>query len=262
MLQCHLFGGLLNEFFNKIVSAVARLELRLRQFLEQARVHMLPKPARFPDLSSIEHIWDVIDTRPGSFIPQPSTNLNDLRLHTQDAWNDILQGDIDHFIQCTRRLRIQKSGRYCKKLQYLQIHEFMNGLHSEHVHPHKHTLNYVRPAFAADWKLHIGNASSHTCFVVSSYLIKNGFNDSPSRRSPDLPLPDFFLFTKPRTALKGRCHGTLDAVKAATTRTLPVSGASLGGSSGLKLANFGRQSGVGKISIEHHVTHDVMGPKT
>ncbi|KAJ8934945.1 hypothetical protein NQ318_006347 [Aromia moschata] len=65
-------------------------------------------------------------------------------------------------------------------------------------------------------------ASPRQCFVVSSHLATNGISMIPQPPySSDLPFPpDYFLFPKLKTALKGCCHGTLDAVKAATTRTL------------------------------------------
>ncbi|KAJ8951602.1 hypothetical protein NQ318_020479, partial [Aromia moschata] len=54
---------------------------------------------------------------------------------------------IDRRKACILKLRIgkpvtkaSKKRKILKKLQYLQIHEVINGLHSEHVHPLIHTL--------------------------------------------------------------------------------------------------------------------------
>lgn len=85
----------------------------------------------------------------------------------------------------------------------------------------KKRVNRVRPAIAANWKLHHDNAPSHSCFLVTDYLTKNGITTVPQPPySPDMAPADFFLFPRVKTALKGRHHGTLDAVKEACTRAL------------------------------------------
>ncbi|GFV64609.1 uncharacterized protein TNCV_3181051 [Trichonephila clavipes] len=74
---------------------------------------------------------------------------------------------------------------------------------------------------SANWKLYHDNAPSHTCFVVTEHLTKNGIVIiSQLPYSPDLALADFFLFPKGKTALKGCHHGTLDDVKRACTHAL------------------------------------------
>ncbi|PRD32745.1 UNVERIFIED_CONTAM: Histone-lysine N-methyltransferase SETMAR [Trichonephila clavipes] len=71
------------------------------------------------------------------------------------------------------------------------------------------------------YRLHHNNASSHTCFVVTEHLTKNGFVTIPQPPySPDLAPADFFLFRKGKTALKGHHHRTLDNVKRACTHAL------------------------------------------
>jgi transposase len=48
---------------------------------------------------------------------------------------------------------------------------------------------------SANWNLHHDNAPSHTCFVVTEYLTKNGIVTIPQPPySPDLAPADFFLF--------------------------------------------------------------------
>ncbi|GFU34566.1 uncharacterized protein TNCV_1992971 [Trichonephila clavipes] len=74
---------------------------------------------------------------------------------------------------------------------------------------------------SANWKFHHDNAPSHTCFVVTEHLTKNGIVTIPQPfYSPDLDPADFSLFPKVKTALKGRHHGTLDNVKRACTQAL------------------------------------------
>ncbi|PRD36102.1 UNVERIFIED_CONTAM: Histone-lysine N-methyltransferase SETMAR [Trichonephila clavipes] len=78
-----------------------------------------------------------------------------------------------------------------------------------------------RSEISANWKLHLDNAPSHTCFVVTEHLTKNGIVTIPQPPySPDLDPADFFLFLKVKTALKVRHHGTLDDVKKACTHAL------------------------------------------
>ncbi|GFX59394.1 histone-lysine N-methyltransferase SETMAR [Trichonephila clavipes] len=73
----------------------------------------------------------------------------------------------------------------------------------------------MRPEISASWKLQHDNAPSHTCFVVTDYLTKNGIvtipqpSYSPSR-----------LFTLPQSENHGRHHGTLDDVKSVCTHAL------------------------------------------
>ncbi|GFW27910.1 transposable element Tcb2 transposase [Trichonephila clavipes] len=53
-------------------------------------VPTLPWPARFPDLSPIEHIWDHLGLRIGH-----PTSLNELEARLQQIWNEMFQ----HIIQ-------------------------------------------------------------------------------------------------------------------------------------------------------------------
>ncbi|GFX98905.1 histone-lysine N-methyltransferase SETMAR [Trichonephila clavipes] len=79
----------------------------------------------------------------------------------------------------------------------------------------------IGPEISASWKLHHDNAPSHTCFVVTEHLTKNGIVTIPQPSySPDLAPAAFFLFPKGKTALKGRHHGTLDDVKRVCTHAL------------------------------------------
>ncbi|GBN23884.1 hypothetical protein AVEN_145392-1 [Araneus ventricosus] len=59
-------------------------------------VNMLPWPARSPDLSTIEYVWDIIE-RQLQRHPQPALTIPVLTDQVQQAWNSIPQTD-------TRRL--------------------------------------------------------------------------------------------------------------------------------------------------------------
>ena len=69
--------------------------------LEEANVVVLPWPSRSPDLSPIEHVWDMIGVRLGN-LPRAPDTLDELRLRIQEAWDELAQEDIDHLIQSMR----------------------------------------------------------------------------------------------------------------------------------------------------------------
>ena len=58
-------------------------------------IDMLPWPARSPDLSPIEHVWDMIG-RQLQRHPQPALTVPVLADQVQQAWNSIPQSDIQH----------------------------------------------------------------------------------------------------------------------------------------------------------------------
>lgn len=81
---------------------VARLSMA---FLQQNNVDVLRWPPYSPDLSPIEHLWDVLDRRVRRR-PQLPTTLQTLRLVLVQEWNAIPQAQIDRLIQSmTRRVR-------------------------------------------------------------------------------------------------------------------------------------------------------------
>ena len=59
------------------------------------RCVQLPWPARFPDLSPIEHVWDMMK-REHTLSPKPTTAIAELRQRVQDAWDNLSQDDIWH----------------------------------------------------------------------------------------------------------------------------------------------------------------------
>ncbi|GBN42264.1 Transposable element Tc1 transposase, partial [Araneus ventricosus] len=77
-------------------------------------VDMLPWPARSPNLSPIEHVWNIIG-RQLQRHPQPALTVPVLTDKVQQAWNSIPQTDIRHLYDTMHsRLHacIQNSGGY------------------------------------------------------------------------------------------------------------------------------------------------------
>lgn len=68
------------------------------RFLHEANVRVLPWPAKSPDLSPIEHVWDKIGRRLGQ-LPVPPMNLQQLRNEIQLAWDTIPQEEINRLIR-------------------------------------------------------------------------------------------------------------------------------------------------------------------
>lgn len=85
----------------------------------------------------------------------------------------------------------------------------------------RNRVRRVRKEIRDNWILHHDNASSHTTLIVSELLAKMGVATlSQPPYSPDLAPPDFFLFPRIKRTPKGTRHGTLEAVKAASTTSL------------------------------------------
>lgn len=78
----------------------------VRHVLQQHEVNVLPWPARSPDMSPIEHIWDVIG-RNIHTSEAPPTNIQQLREAVVAAWNSVPQATIQHFIDSMPR-RVQE----------------------------------------------------------------------------------------------------------------------------------------------------------
>ncbi|GFY34936.1 uncharacterized protein TNCV_155091 [Trichonephila clavipes] len=69
-------------------------------------VDMVPWPARSPNLSPIEHVWDIIG-RQLQHHPQPALIFPVLTQQLQQAWNSILQSDIRHLFATTEVIKSQ-----------------------------------------------------------------------------------------------------------------------------------------------------------
>ncbi|CAH1958983.1 unnamed protein product [Acanthoscelides obtectus] len=77
---------------------VARVTI---DFFQHNDVTLLPWPPRSPDLSPIEHVWDMMGRRLN--LQRPPQTLEALREEFVVAWNEIPQEDIDHLIRSMPR---------------------------------------------------------------------------------------------------------------------------------------------------------------
>uniref|UniRef100_A0A8C6KD40 Tc1-like transposase DDE domain-containing protein n=1 Tax=Nothobranchius furzeri TaxID=105023 RepID=A0A8C6KD40_NOTFU len=67
------------------------------QFLEAENVPVLAWPAYSPDMSPVEHVWDVLDRRIRQRVPIPN-NIQQLRTAIEEEWTNIPQATIDNMI--------------------------------------------------------------------------------------------------------------------------------------------------------------------
>ena len=81
---------------------------------QEQHMDVLSWPAKSPDLSPIEHAWDVLHRRVSC--PSPAT-LAELKRYLQQEWNAIPQIQIQRLIESRRRLCVavrDSSTLYCE----------------------------------------------------------------------------------------------------------------------------------------------------
>jgi hypothetical protein len=78
---------------------IARVSL---EYLEHPNVNLLPWPPRSPDLSPIEHVWDMIGQRLKNLARRPQT-IQQLRHEIQVVWDALPQEEIDNLIRSMPR---------------------------------------------------------------------------------------------------------------------------------------------------------------
>ncbi|GFS48006.1 transposable element Tcb1 transposase [Trichonephila clavipes] len=79
-------------------------------------MQLLPWPAYSPDMSHIEHVWDLVGRRLASD-PRPAGSKDELLLRIQAIWNSLPQADIQNlFDSVPRRIvaLISARGGYTK----------------------------------------------------------------------------------------------------------------------------------------------------
>ena len=74
----------------------------VQQFLQENNVDHLDWPARSPDLSPIEHVWDILGQRVRQRVPRPRT-LQALGAALQEEWRRIPQLQIARLVRSMRR---------------------------------------------------------------------------------------------------------------------------------------------------------------
>ena len=73
-------------------------------FINQENIATLPWPAFSPDMSPIEHLWDILDRRVRARIPIPNT-LRTLQNALREEWQAIPQQEIRMLVRSMRRRR-------------------------------------------------------------------------------------------------------------------------------------------------------------
>ena len=69
-------------------------------YLQQQQMNILPWPAKSPDRSPVEHLWDVLDRRVKR---RQSATLAHLELFLEQEWNMIPKNEIQTIIRSMRR---------------------------------------------------------------------------------------------------------------------------------------------------------------
>ncbi|GFY24918.1 hypothetical protein TNCV_2691091 [Trichonephila clavipes] len=67
----------------------------IRDFCSAQHMQLLYWPAFSPDMSPIEHVWDLV-TRRFARDSRPAAAKDELLLHIQAIWNSLLQTDIQN----------------------------------------------------------------------------------------------------------------------------------------------------------------------
>lgn len=74
-------------------------------YLQQQNITTLPWPALSPDLSPIEHVWDMLGQRLRQR-QQPPANVQELAAALQQEWNNVPQNDLGRLVRSMpRRIR-------------------------------------------------------------------------------------------------------------------------------------------------------------
>lgn len=71
-------------------------------YLDSQQVQLLPWPAYSPDMSPIEHVWDIVGRRLARD-PRPVASTDELWLRIQTIWNTLPQADIQNLFHSMPR---------------------------------------------------------------------------------------------------------------------------------------------------------------
>ncbi|GFS56416.1 transposable element Tc1 transposase [Trichonephila clavipes] len=66
-----------------------------REIIDSQQVQLLPWPAYSPDMSPIEHVWDIVGGRLARDL-RPVVSTDELWLRIQTIWNTLPQADIQN----------------------------------------------------------------------------------------------------------------------------------------------------------------------
>ncbi|GFW11321.1 transposable element Tcb2 transposase [Trichonephila clavipes] len=74
----------------------------VKSYLDSQQVQLLPWPAYLPDMSPIEHVWDIVGGRLARDL-RPVVSTDELWLHIQTIWNTLPQADIQNLFNSMPR---------------------------------------------------------------------------------------------------------------------------------------------------------------
>jgi len=83
--------------------ATAHTAIIVRDFLQERNVQLLDWSAKMPDMSPIEHVWDMLGVRLYDRDAQPPQDYEDLARKLDEIWNAIPQDDINNLILSMNR---------------------------------------------------------------------------------------------------------------------------------------------------------------
>ncbi|GFW56909.1 transposable element Tcb1 transposase [Trichonephila clavipes] len=85
-------------------NARLRIAKTVRDFCSAQQMQLLPSPAYLPDMSPVEHAWDLVGRRLARD-PRPVASKEERLLHMQAIWNSLSQADIQNlFYSMPRRI--------------------------------------------------------------------------------------------------------------------------------------------------------------
>ncbi|GFY25210.1 transposable element Tc1 transposase [Trichonephila clavipes] len=74
----------------------------VKSYLDSQQVQLLPWPAYSPDMSPIEHVWDIVGGRLARDL-RPVVSTDELWLRIQTIWNTLPQADIQNLFNSMPR---------------------------------------------------------------------------------------------------------------------------------------------------------------
>ncbi|GFW31319.1 hypothetical protein TNCV_2579001 [Trichonephila clavipes] len=75
---------------------------QLTEFERAQHMQLLPCPAYSPDMSPIEHVWDLVGRRLARD-PRPAASKDELLLRIQAMWNSLPQAEIQNLFDSMPR---------------------------------------------------------------------------------------------------------------------------------------------------------------
>ncbi|GFW12050.1 transposable element Tcb2 transposase [Trichonephila clavipes] len=116
-----VWGAISYHEQSNLLRIEGNLELRVSKivgdFCSAQHMQLLPWPAYSPDMSSIEHVWDLVG-RCLTRDPRPAASIDEILLCIQAIWNSLPQADIQNLFSMPRRIAtlIAARGGYTKYL--------------------------------------------------------------------------------------------------------------------------------------------------